>query len=975
MPEKQKAKWLGAEPTNIELDRCVSNTKVKRAPGQDGFVAELLKYGGKRLRKKVYNVVREMWSRAAEAEDGDEAEEWPASWKVGLVVPLWKKKGKKSDKNTWRGVTLLSVGTKLLARVVAQRLSQWSDPWLNENQCGFRRGRGCDDALQVTRKIVEEATRAKGCDLIALKFYDIEKAYPRVAKDAMWELMRRRGSDYKMIKVCKALHEHTSYMMKMLGGTSSSWKPDRGLREGCPSSPPLFNIYHDGVMQDFRKRREVAATAVNKKPGLGWHYKVDGRVSIKGFRARLSLDPNRTSASFGTSEKSQGGGWAREVRETVIGDVGFADDTMLAGDVDEMQIADGILVQTLTDWAEKVNVGKSEQIITGGVSRNEMDVRRPGELENVRQLGAIINERGKTRPDTVKRVSRGNDLARSIAKAWGIGSKHGRGRNSGLNISNRLRVMRGTVIPAITTFARSRAWTKGELAKLQRVANYAVRRAMGMDVFCMFEHDISDKMMYESAGWESMNDHIRRATLLWVGHVSRMPLYRRPKQAFFGWWACHLPKHGSGGIKLQATWVRQAVRDAGLTAIDWFRVAQDRKAWRKTVHNAFPVRQPTKEREEELDRWTLGNALPGMEARPVTVEAPEGAQTDEGARQEAQGDWEDRAVEWGYRYEEESESSDDGEEEREEGALWECPVCGQGFEKGNQLQYHYDEEHGIRNQEIVTSIAHRCEDCKIFFARRAQFVNHVCEAKTARRTRETTHVGGWMPVREGPAPPPPEGWVIATDGSGKSTTVRGNTIKTAGWGVVIFRYPLEEDGAPDYVLHAPVVTQEWNHLWLGAREKTNNTGELSAIGEALIWLLEECPDDGRRPVLLRYDSEYAARMTQGIWTPEANEELIATVRGLLENVLEKRVVIWEHVFSHTGQHDNELADEAADRGTRGEVSQFSRRWAAPFPPLPSAVRAKAKAKARAERKAGPRAKHKAKAKGKAKAKPKTHPRR
>ena len=43
---------------------------------------------------------------------------WAEDWFVGLVA-LWKRKGNKKDKNTWRGITLLSVGSKLLARVVA----------------------------------------------------------------------------------------------------------------------------------------------------------------------------------------------------------------------------------------------------------------------------------------------------------------------------------------------------------------------------------------------------------------------------------------------------------------------------------------------------------------------------------------------------------------------------------------------------------------------------------------------------------------------------------------------------------------------------------------------------------------------------------------------------------------------------------------------------------------------------------------
>ena len=41
---------------------------------------------------------------------------WPEEWCIGLVVPLWKRKGNKKDKNTWRGITLLSVGSKLLAQ-------------------------------------------------------------------------------------------------------------------------------------------------------------------------------------------------------------------------------------------------------------------------------------------------------------------------------------------------------------------------------------------------------------------------------------------------------------------------------------------------------------------------------------------------------------------------------------------------------------------------------------------------------------------------------------------------------------------------------------------------------------------------------------------------------------------------------------------------------------------------------------------
>eukprot|EP00974_Lingulodinium_polyedra_P069194 6698541-Lingulodinium_polyedra.AAC.1 len=70
-------------------------------------------------------------------------------------------------------------------------------------------------------------------------------------------------------------------------------------------------------------------------------------------------------------------------------------------------------------------------------------------------------------------------------------------------------------------------------------------------------------------------------------------------------------------------------------------------------------------------------------------------------------------------------------------------------------------------------------------------------------------------------------------------------------------------------------------------------------------------------------------MVRGVWDPKANEELAARVRALTERVEQRRVITWTHVYGHTGEHDNELADRAAARGAAGRVSAGSRRWAAP----------------------------------------------
>ena len=176
---------------------------------------------------------------------------WPDEWCVGLVALLWKRKGTKKDKNTWRGITLLSVGSKLLARVVATRLRSWFDGHLGLHQVGFRGGKGVDDALQVTRRLVEEvATSTDGGEGIELSFHDIEKAHPRDCRGALWDLLLKWGCDPSLLRVIQMLHGGTSCKVRVRGSMSKVFVLERGLREGCPSSPVLFHICHAAVMME-----------------------------------------------------------------------------------------------------------------------------------------------------------------------------------------------------------------------------------------------------------------------------------------------------------------------------------------------------------------------------------------------------------------------------------------------------------------------------------------------------------------------------------------------------------------------------------------------------------------------------------------------------------------------------------------------------------------------------------------------------
>ena len=62
-------------------------------------------------------------------------------------------------------------------------------------------------------------------------------------------LLERYGLGENMIRVIRGLHETTSYKVRGKEGVSGEWLLKRGLREGCSTSPVLFNIYHQAVMR------------------------------------------------------------------------------------------------------------------------------------------------------------------------------------------------------------------------------------------------------------------------------------------------------------------------------------------------------------------------------------------------------------------------------------------------------------------------------------------------------------------------------------------------------------------------------------------------------------------------------------------------------------------------------------------------------------------------------------------------------
>ena len=64
----------------------------------------------------------------------------PNNWTKGLTVKL-PKRGNLQICDNWRGITLLSVPSKVFTKILLKRIDEKIDEKLREEQAGFRKGR------------------------------------------------------------------------------------------------------------------------------------------------------------------------------------------------------------------------------------------------------------------------------------------------------------------------------------------------------------------------------------------------------------------------------------------------------------------------------------------------------------------------------------------------------------------------------------------------------------------------------------------------------------------------------------------------------------------------------------------------------------------------------------------------------------------------------------------------------------------
>ena len=247
---------LNSDLTRAELVATLRQMKRCKAPGPDAIPMDFIRLfltnqtapkdadfdidTGNPALNKLLLLLDEMWIHGCV----------PKSLNKAALVSIFKK-GDPTDCGNYRGISLMDSTLKILISVLTSRLSLTVEEKniICREQAGFRRQEEC--AAQGLALYETIRRRFNDHTPTYSLFLDFQKAYDMVPHEALFRKLDLSGVRGRFLNFLRGLYKDSIVVVKTCDGSCSEPFPLlRGLRQGCPMSPILFDVFINDIFAD-----------------------------------------------------------------------------------------------------------------------------------------------------------------------------------------------------------------------------------------------------------------------------------------------------------------------------------------------------------------------------------------------------------------------------------------------------------------------------------------------------------------------------------------------------------------------------------------------------------------------------------------------------------------------------------------------------------------------------------------------------
>ena len=220
--------------TNNELQAAKKKLKNRKSPGPDGIPPEVIKCCN------LDDVILYFCNKALI--DGLR----PSQWSLSNIQPV-PKTGDLSLTDNYRGISLTCIISKLLNRMILNRIKEKLDHVLRFNQNGFRKS--CSTLYQILaiRRIIEESKKNNLSAVLC--FIDFRKAFDSINRDKMIKILRAYGIPTNLLNAIENMYTNTRARVISQDGVTDEFEIKAGVLQGDTLAPYLFVIVLDHALR------------------------------------------------------------------------------------------------------------------------------------------------------------------------------------------------------------------------------------------------------------------------------------------------------------------------------------------------------------------------------------------------------------------------------------------------------------------------------------------------------------------------------------------------------------------------------------------------------------------------------------------------------------------------------------------------------------------------------------------------------
>ncbi|KAK3555889.1 hypothetical protein QTP86_029801, partial [Hemibagrus guttatus] len=342
------------------------------------------------------------------------------------------------------------------------------EPRIQEEQCGFRPSRGTLDQLYTLHWVLEGSWEF--AQPVHMCFVDFEKAFDRVPRGILWEVLWEYGVRGPLLRAVQSLYKQSRSLVRIASCKSDLFLVHVGLRQGCLLSPVLFIVFMDRISR--------------RSQGL------------EGVR-------------FGDHR---------------ISSLIFADDVvLLAPSSLDLQHALGRFAAECEAAGMRVSTSKSEAMVLDQ-KKVACTLQVGGEVlpqvEQFKYFGVLFTSEGRMDREIDRRIGAAAAVMWSMYRSVVVKKE--------LTRKVKLSIYQSIYVPTLTYGHELWVMTERVRSRIQVAEMSFLHRVAGRSL----RDRVRSSVTREELGVEPLLLHIERGQLRWLGHLFRMPPGHLPGEVF-----------------------------------------------------------------------------------------------------------------------------------------------------------------------------------------------------------------------------------------------------------------------------------------------------------------------------------------------------------------------------------------------------------------------------------------------------------